>query len=143
MSETEPIAMFGASLSPSSSRKSQGQSFNQKNANWNGVKTAAPVPKKTAFNRQELNSILSVYGRQVAAGEWRDYAIYHGSDRAVFSIFRRSSEMPLYTVEKHPDLARKQGIYSVIAAGGRIMRRGQDLKQVLRIIDRKPRLVPV
>lgn len=142
MSETEPIAMFGASLSPSSSRKSQGQSFNQKNANWNGAKATAPVPK-TTFNRQELNSILSVYGRQVAAGEWRDYAIYHGSDTAIFSIFRRSSEMPLYTVEKRPDLARKQGIYSVVAAGGRIMRRGQDLKQVLRIIDRKPRLVAV
>ena len=142
MSETEPIAMFGASLSPSSSRKSQGQSFNQKNANWSGAKAAAPVPT-TTFNRQELNSILSVYGRQVAAGEWRDYAIYHGSDSAIFSIFRRSSEMPLYTVEKRPDLARKQGIYSVVAAGGRIMRRGQDLKQVLRIIDRKPRLVAV
>ncbi|MCP5083725.1 MAG: DUF2794 domain-containing protein [Alphaproteobacteria bacterium] len=134
--------MFGASLSLSSSRKSQGQSFNQKNANWSGAKTAAPVPK-TTFNRQELNSILTVYGRQVGAGEWRDYAIYHGSDRAVFSIFRRSSEMPLYTVEKQPDLARRQGIYSVIAAGGRIMRRGQDLKQVLRIIDRKPSLVAV
>ena len=142
MSETEPIAMFGAGLSPSSSRKSQGQSFNQKNANWSGAKTTAPVPR-TTFNRQELNSILSVYGRQVAAGEWRDYAIYHGSDTAIFSIFRRSSEMPLYTVEKRPDLARKQGIYSVVAAGGRIMRRGQDLKQVLRIIDRKPRLVAV
>ncbi len=142
MSETEPIAMFGASLSPSSSRKSQGQSFNQQNANGHGAKNGAPVPK-TTFNRQELNSILSVYGRQVAAGEWRDYAIYHGSDTAIFSIFRRSSEMPLYTVEKRPDLARKQGIYSVVAAGGRIMRRGQDLKQVLRIIDRKPRLVAV
>lgn len=127
MSETEPIALFGAGLSQSSSRKIQGQSIDQ----------------KTTFNRQELNTILSVYGRQVGAGEWRDYAITHGQHSAVFSIFRRSSEMPLYTVEKRPELARKQGIYSVVAAGGRILRRGQDLKQVLRIIDRKPRLVAV
>ncbi len=142
MSETEPIALFGTSLSPSSSRKSQGQTFDQKSANWNGAKTAAPEPK-TVFNRQELNTILSVYGRQVGAGEWRDYGIYHGQDTAIFSIFRRSSEMPLYTVEKRPDLARKQGMYSVVAAGGRILRRGQDLKQVLRVIDRKPNLVAV
>ena len=143
MSDTEPIALFGADLKPSSPRKNQWQSFKDQLSGPNRSRQDHPPPRPTAFNRLELNTLLSVYGRQVAAGEWRDYGIYHGSDCAIFSIFRRSSEMPLYTVEKRPALAKKQGIYSVVAAGGMIMRRGHDLKQVLRVIDRRPKLVPV
>ena len=89
------------------------------------------------FNRIELNRILNLYGRMVAAGEWRDYAIDFLKDRAVFSVFRRASEVPIYRIEKDPRLARKQGIYSVISAGGQILRRGHELDRVLLVIDRK------
>lgn len=89
-----------------------------------------------AFDRRELSEILKVYGRMVAAGEWRDYAIDHLPDRAVFSIFRRSSEVPLYRVEKNPKLTRRQGAYSVIAQTGMILKRGGELDRVLRIIDK-------
>ncbi|SHG83876.1 Protein of unknown function [Kaistia soli DSM 19436] len=101
----------------------------------------APGPRQIAFNRQELNQILRVYGRMVAAGEWRDYAIDHLEEKAVFSIFRRTSEMPLYRVEKDPSLARRQGAYAVIAAGGYVMKRGHDLKQVLTVLDKRLKLV--
>ncbi|WP_224405963.1 DUF2794 domain-containing protein [Afifella sp. IM 167] len=97
------------------------------------------VKDSVAFHRTELDVILRVYGKRVAEGEWRDYAIDHLSDRAIFSIFRRTSEMPLYKVEKVPSLARKQGAYRVVATGGTILKRGHDLAQVLRIFD-KPKL---
>ena len=105
-------------------------------------RSTAPLPPQTvAFNRVELNRILNLYGRMVAAGEWRDYAIDFLKDRAVFSIFRRSSEVPIYRIEKDLRLARKQGAYSVIAASGQILRRGHDLDRVLLVIDRKLALV--
>ena len=94
-----------------------------------------------AFDRRELNEILNVYGRMVAAGEWRDYAIDMLKDCAVFSIFRRTSEMPLFRIEKTPKLARRQGAFSVTAAGGLILKRGQDLSQVLRVFDKALRAV--
>jgi hypothetical protein len=94
------------------------------------------VPQVT-FDRPELNRILTVYGRMVAAGEWRDYALDFLDDMAVFSIFRRSAEMPLFRIEKRPKLRARQGQYSVVAAGGVILKRGQELAQVLRIFDRK------
>ena len=94
-----------------------------------------------AFDRQELSTILAVYGRKVAAGEWRDYAIDALKEKAVFSVFRRATEYPLYTIEKQPKRDRRQGAYAVIAASGLIMKRGHDLAQVLRVIDRKPKLV--
>ncbi len=143
MSDSEPINLFGAEAERLSSRSNEWQSFTDTHPPSSRARPEAPVPKRTAFNRQELYTILNVYGRQVAVGEWRDYAITHCKDKAIFSIFRRSSEMPLYTVEKRPDLARKQGAYSVVAAGGMILKRGHDLKQVLRIIDRRPKLVAV
>ncbi len=93
------------------------------------------------FDRRELDDILTVYGRKVAAGEWRDYAIDMGRDKAVFSVFRRSSECPLYRIEKNPKLARKQGAYSVIAAGGLVLKRGHDLRRVLRVLEGRLRLV--
>jgi hypothetical protein len=96
----------------------------------------ATVPQ-TIFDRPELNRILTVYGRMVAAGEWRDYALDFLEEVAVFSIFRHASEMPLYRIEKRPKLRAKQGQYSVIAAGGVILKRGHDLAQVLKVFDKK------
>lgn len=104
-------------------------------------RSTALLPQTVTFNRIELNRILNLYGRMVAAGEWRDYAIDFLKDRAVFSIFRRASEIPIYRIEKDPRLARKQGSYSVIAASGQILRRGHDLERVLLVIDRKLALV--
>jgi hypothetical protein len=98
---------------------------------------AAPnQASEVSFNRHELRTILDLYGRMVAAGEWRDYAIDFTRDKAIFSIFRRSSEVPLYRIEKDPRLARRQGAYSVIAATGLILKRGHELDRVLRAIDK-------
>ena len=96
--------------------------------------STAPVNQVT-FSRRELNRIFDLYGRKVAAGEWRDYAIDFLKDRAVFSVFRRTSEVPLYRIEKNPKLARRQGAFSVISATGLIVRRGHELDRVLRSID--------
>lgn len=95
-----------------------------------------------AFSRWELNQILRIYGRRVAEGTWRDYAIDHLSDRAVFSIYTRASEVPIYRVEKIPALANRQGAFRVVAVTGAILKRGHDLAQTLRVID-KPKLTLV
>ena len=95
-----------------------------------------------SFDRRELTQLLGMYGRKVAEGEWRDYAIDMLREKAVFSVFRRSSEYPLYRIEKDPRLARRQGAYSVIAPTGLILKRGHDLKKVLRVIDPHLQLVP-
>ena len=89
----------------------------------------------TCFDRRELDQILRVYGRKVAEGEWRDYAIDQRRDEAVFSIFRRTSETPLYRIVKQPKLARKQGAYAVMAGTGFILKRGHDLANVLRALE--------
>jgi Protein of unknown function (DUF2794) len=89
------------------------------------------------FDRLELKRILNIYGRMVIAGEWRDYAVDFLGEAAVFSIYRRSSEMPMYRVEKRPHLRARQGQYAVIAASGQILKRGHDLPAVLRVFDRK------
>ena len=104
---------------------------------------ASALSSTTFFTRPELNQILKLYGRKVAAGEWRDYAIDFDRDKAVFSVFRRTSEVPLYRIEKHPKLALKQGAYSVVAATGHILKRGHDLARVLGALDRKLRLAGV
>jgi hypothetical protein len=101
----------------------------------------ASVPGKVTFSRRELDRILGLYGRMVAAGEWRDYAIDFLKDRAVFSVFRRASEVPIYRIEKDPRLARKQGAYSVISATGLIVKRGHELDNVLRAVDKSLKLV--
>ncbi len=93
------------------------------------------------FHRIELDQILSLYGRMVAQGKWRDYAIDHLPDRAVFSVYRRSSEVPLYQIVKCPKLARRQGAWSVLSAGGQILKRGHELSRVLRVFE--PRLALV
>src|ERR1700755_1156321 len=102
----------------------------------------AIAPGHVTFERRELRRILGLYGRKVAAGEWRDYAIDFLKDRAVFSVFRRASEVPVYRIEKSPKLARRQGAYSVISATGLIVRRGHELDGVLRAIDRPLSVVP-
>ena len=103
----------------------------------------APSAPVVSFDRHELREILNVYGRQVAEGEWRDYALDFLPEKAVFSIYRRASEVPLYRVEKDPTLARRQGAYAVVAATGLIVKRGNDLARVLQAIDRRPKLVIV
>lgn len=99
--------------------------------------------KPVTFDRKELSLILSLYGRNVAEGEWRDYAIDFAKDVACFAIHRRASEQPLYRIQKTPSLAHKQGLYSVVAPGGLILKRGNDLQQVLRILVKKPNLSEV
>ena len=107
---------------------------------FHGGETASPSPSAPAsrvtFDRRELNRILGLYGRKVAAGEWRDYAIDFLRDRAVFSVFRRASEVPIYRIEKRPRLARRQGAYSIVSATGLIVRRGHELERVLHAIDK-------
>jgi hypothetical protein len=99
---------------------------------------AFPASQKheVSFNRAELELILKLYGHKVIASEWRDYAIDHLKDRAVFSVFRRASEVPLYTIEKTPANSRKQGAYSVIAAGGHVLKRGHQLASVLKVLEK-------
>jgi hypothetical protein len=99
-------------------------------------------PAQVRFDRHELRQIMDLYGRMVAAGEWRDYAIDFLRDRAVFSVFRRAAEVPIYRIVKDPSLARKQGAYAVVASTGMILKRGHELQRVLRVID-KPVLVVV
>ncbi len=95
------------------------------------------LPEQVAFHRTELSQILSLYGRMVAAGEWRDYGISNLRDVAVFSVFRRTAEFPLYRIEKRPKLRNRQGQYAVIGAEGQVLKRGHDLKTVLRVLERK------
>ncbi len=93
--------------------------------------------RRVFFDRQELNQVLNVYGRMVANGEWRDYAIGDDRDRAVFAIYRRASEMPLFTIVKCPGWAKKQGAFAIIGASGQILKRGHELPVVLRHFDKK------
>ncbi|MCI3132563.1 DUF2794 domain-containing protein [Phenylobacterium aquaticum] len=96
----------------------------------------APQSGQVFFDRRELSRILHLYGRMVAAGEWRDYAIGATDEVCVFSVYRRASENPLYRIEKRPALARRQGAWAVIGEGGMILKRGHELDQVLRIFDK-------
>jgi hypothetical protein len=98
-----------------------------------------PVSPATAvifFERKELNLLMSLYGRMVAAGEWRDYAMSGHRDYALFAVYRRSAEAPMYRIEKRPALARRQGAWAVIGQGGLVHKRGHDLAQVLRLFDK-------
>jgi hypothetical protein len=87
------------------------------------------------FERRELDTLMQLYGRMVATGEWRDYAIDGLAEAAVFSVFERTAEAPLYRVEKRPALARRQGEWAVIGRGGMVLRRGHELPQVLRMFE--------
>lgn len=127
MSEPEAIVQLRSAFSGTAERSTE------------AARRAVPPPQ-VSFDRLELNTILTVYGHHVAAGNWRDYAIDFGRDKAVFSIFRRASECPLFRVEKNPKLARKQGAYAIVDQTGRIVKRGHDLAQVLKAIALKPKL---
>lgn len=98
--------------------------------------SSAPVSGVVFFERRELDQLMRLYGRMVAAGEWRDYGIAGLSESAVFSIFRHAAEAPLYRVEKRPALARRQGAWAVYGQGGQILKRGHELAQVLRVFDK-------
>jgi hypothetical protein len=95
------------------------------------------APHQVAFHRTELALLMGLYGRMVAAGEWRDYGLSFLREVAVFSVFKRTAEHPIYRIEKRPKLRLRQGQYAVIGMDGQIMKRGDDLKQVLRVLDRK------
>jgi hypothetical protein len=98
-------------------------------------------PLPVTFHRRELDAILRVYGRMVGEGEWRDYAIDHTREKAVFCVFKRSGEMPLYRIEKNPKLAARQGAYAVVNTHGTILKRGHELGQVLKVFDKVLRLI--
>lgn len=102
---------------------------------------AAPAPVRVTFDRRELDRILDLYGRMVALGEWRDYAIDFTRDKAVFSIFRRALDVPLYRIEKDPRLARRQGAYAVVSQTGLILKRGQELPRVLAVLEKPLRTI--
>lgn len=98
-------------------------------------------PDRVAFSKDELQRILAVYGRKVAQGEWRDYAMEFGRHSAVFSVFRRTSEVPLYRIEKTPALAARQGAFAVVAASGQVLKRGADLARVLMVLEKPSRVI--
>ena len=130
MSEAEPI--------PLRPRRSSSAGVN-----GGSTFTHSAIPSTVFFTRAEFRAILDLYGRKVAAGEWRDYAIDFGREKAAFSVYRHASEVPLYRIEKNPRLARRQGAYSVIAATGLILKRGHDLARVLAVLEKSPRLAAV
>ena len=99
--------------------------------------TASRANDQVTFDRLELGVIMGLYGRMVAAGEWRDYGMSFLKDVAVFSVFRRTAEHPLYRIEKRPKLRNRQGLYAVIGMDGQVLKRGHDLKAVLRVLERK------
>ncbi len=105
------------------------------------LRPSAPQAETVTFDRHELRDILNLYGRKVADGEWRDYAIDFSREKAVFSVFRRASEYPLYRIEKNPKLARKQGAFSVVTTSGLILKRGHELRRVIDVLDKKLKLV--
>lgn len=98
---------------------------------------SARLPSQVGFDRDELTRILDLYGRMVAAGNWRDYAIDHGRDMAVFSAFRRTAERPEYRIVKNPALRNKQGMWALIGEGGAVLKRGHELAPVLAPVERK------
>lgn len=115
MSDTEPIGLAPGAAWPASRSLFQ---------------------PKVAFDKGELNLILSLYGRMVAVGEWRDYAIGFGHEAAIFAVFGRTSERPLYRIEKRPKLRARQGAYAVVSMTGFVLKRSRELEQVLRVLDK-------
>ncbi|SRR5579875_880916 len=106
-----------------------------------GTASFAGGSEPVVFDRKELREIFDLYGRKVASGDWRDYAIDFSPQKAVFSVYRRAAEYALYRIEKDPKLARKQGLYSVVTATGLILKRGHDLSRVIAVLDKRLKLV--
>ncbi len=107
------------------------------NSTAGGSFVAKGASEQVVFDRRELGVIMGLYGRMVAAGDWRDYGMSFLRDLAVFSVFRRTAEHPLYRIEKRPKLRLRQGQYAVIGMDGRVLKRGDDLRTVLRVLERK------
>lgn len=97
---------------------------------------SAPRVATVFFERRELERLLRLYGQRVAAGDWRDYGIGGGAEAAVFTVFRRSGESPLYRIEKRPALARRQGAWAVLNQSGHVLKRGHELEQVLKVFEK-------
>ena len=127
MSESDPIRFRP--------RESGGFQRTHGSQRANGSASPSRNPPVVVFDRAELDAILTVYARKVAAGEWRDYALEMGRDKAVFAIFQRTSEYPMFRVEKCPRLARRQGAYSVVLRSGAVLKRGHDLARVLKACE--------
>ncbi|MBA4789966.1 MAG: DUF2794 domain-containing protein [Rhizobiales bacterium] len=132
MGDVEPISRGGSRATPATPQASGAPS---------SPSAATSNLVRVTFDRRELDRILDLYGRMVAAGEWRDYAMDFLKDRAVFSIFRRAMDVPLYRIEKDPRLARKQGAYSVVSQTGLILKRGHELPRVLAVLEKPLRTV--
>ncbi len=98
---------------------------------------AGRKPSQIGFERLELTRILDLYGRMVAAGHWRDYAIELGQDAAVFAAFRRAAERPEFRIEKRPELRNRQGMWSLVGEHGAVLRRGHELAPVLAPVERR------
>lgn len=128
-----------AEIVEASSRSTTVASFRA--AAQTAVSPVAKIPQIISFDRRELSLLLNCYGRKVASGEWRDYAMDMLKDRAIFSIYRRSSERPQFIVEKHPKFRNRQGQYAVTNFEGRVLKRGHELETVLKVLE--PRLVVV
>jgi hypothetical protein len=99
------------------------------------VRSSGRAPAAVRFNRRELQAILNIYGRQVAQGTWRDYAIDFLKDRALFSIYRNHSERPIYVIEKNPKNRERQGQFMLISQHGRVLKRGHEIDNVLRVLE--------
>lgn len=125
-------------MADSNAPRSAGLNLSVVSSNGHGKKyPAGKAPPIVSFNRAELGILLNVYGRKVASGEWRDYAMDMLRDRALFSIYRRSSERPQFVVEKNPKFRNKQGQWAVTNFEGRVLKRGQDLSTVLKVLEPK------
>ena len=135
MSDTEPAEDHHATSLASAAKRARAR------LPAGGATATQAGTDVVSFDRNELREIFDLYGRKVANGEWRDYAIDFSSQKAVFSIYRRAAEYALYRIEKHPKLARKQGLYSVITATGLILKRGHDLSRVIAVLDHRLKLV--
>jgi len=133
--------MFRPGKKGTSTTRSSSPSASRNSASGRHLPAQNQQPPSVCFDRLELNQILTVYGRKVAKGDWRDYAMDFGMDRAVFSVFRKACECPIYRIEKSPRLARKQGAYAVVSAHGLILKRGNDLRRVLDVLDKTLKLV--
>lgn len=107
---------------------------------WPSPGSAASPQGVVGFDRRELRVILNLYGKMVAQGDWRDYAMDFLPTRAIFSIFRRSGEAAYYRIIKEPKAARKQGAYSIVMQTGLILKRGPDLPHLLGALEKKPKL---
>ncbi|OQW74897.1 MAG: hypothetical protein BVN32_11470 [Proteobacteria bacterium ST_bin14] len=98
---------------------------------------ASRVTPQVGFERAELARILDLYGRMVAAGHWRDYAMDMGRDAAIFSAFRRATERPEFRIEKRPALRGRQGMWALVGEGGAVLKRGHELAAVLAPVERR------